>query len=418
MGYKIKKYLDRRAMLKYAGVLGLGIMLICFPGIGAAKNVAEVKVGVIDAFSGFLAKTGGWNKKAYMMAEEEINNAGGIKSLGGAKLKLIFGDCEGKARVGMAVAEKFCNEGMVALVGCYQSGVSYATTQVAEKYKVPQLVPVGVADNITERGFKYTFRHNAKASWLGRDTFAFLKYIGNKTGVKPKTAVILSNDTSYPQSVAKAHEEYAKKTGLVKILGNFSYPMRTSDLSTEISKIKALRPDVLLSTCYLPDGILIIRTMKELDLNPMAHIMIGGPLEIEFAQTLGKLAENILSCTGGWNPDVKVSGAKELNERFKKRFGRDMAAITSMCYGTIFTLKKALEIAGSVDRERLRDALTKVDIPLGKGIMAHGVKFGPDGQNIAAKNLMLQVRDGRLVTCWPLSVAPVEAIWPLPSWKK
>jgi branched-chain amino acid transport system substrate-binding protein len=95
-----------------------------------------------------------------------------------------------------------------------------------------------------------------------------------------------------------------------------------------------------------------------------------------------------------------------------------MAAITSMCYGTIFTLKKALEIAGSVDRERLRDALTKVDIPLGKGIMAHGVKFGPDGQNIEAKNLMLQVRDGRLVTCWPPSVAPVEAIWPLPSWKK
>jgi branched-chain amino acid transport system substrate-binding protein len=386
--------------------------------VRATTKVEEVKVGVIDAFSGFLAKTCGWNKKAFMMAEEDINKAGGIKSLGGAKIKLIFADNEGKAPVGMAVAEKLCNEGVVALVGSYQSDVSFAITQVAEKYKVPILVPVGVADEITERGFKYTFRHNVKASWLSRDTFEFIEYISKKTGVKPKTAVILGNDSSYPQSVGKGHMDYAQKTGLVKIIGNFSYPMKTSDLSTEISKIKSLKPDLLLSTCYLPDGILITRTLKELDVNLMGHIMIGGPLEIEFAQTLGRLAEDILTCTGGWNPDVKIPGAKELNQKFKERFGRDMASITAMCYGTIYTLKEALEMAASVDREKLRESLTMINIPIGKGIMAHGVKFGPDGQNVEAKNLMLQIRDGKLVTVWPPNVAPSEARWPLPNWKE
>ena len=418
MDRKTDNHVGRRTLLKYVWALGLVAMLLAgFPCTGAAENVAEVKVGVIDAFSGFLAKTCGWNKKAYQMAEDEMNQAGGIKSLGGAKLKLIFRDSEGKAQVGMAVAEKLCNEGVTALVGCYQSDVTYSTTQVAEKYKVPQLVPVGVADEITERGFKYTFRHNVKGSWLSRDALEFLEYIGNKTGVKPKTAVIIGNNTSYPQTTAKAYNEYAKKTGVVKIVGEFSYPMRTSDLSTEISKIKALKPDVVLSTCYLPDGILVVRTMKEMDLNVMGHLMIGGPLEVEFAQTLGQLAENMLTVCGGWNQDVKIPGAKELNERFKKRYGINMSAIHMMCYGTIYCLKEALELAGSADREKLRDALTKINIPLGKGVMAHGVKFGPDGQNSEAKSLALQIRGGEQLTCWPPVVSPTESVWPLPNWK-
>jgi branched-chain amino acid transport system substrate-binding protein len=220
MGEKGRKAgtIDRRTLLKYAGALGAGTLLTGFPKMGAGKKVEEVEIGVIDAFSGFFAKTTEWNKKAYEMAKDEINQAGGIKSLGGAKLKLIYHDTEGKAAVGMAVAEKLCNEGVTALVGCYQSDVSFATTQVAEKYRVPQLVPVGVADEITERGFKYTFRHNVKASWLGRDTFGFLKYIGEKTGVKPKTAVLLYNDTGYGQAVSKSQSDYAKKTGLLKII--------------------------------------------------------------------------------------------------------------------------------------------------------------------------------------------------------
>jgi len=407
--------IDRRTLLKYAGALGTGILTSGFPKTGAGKKVEDVQIGIIDAFSGFFAKTTDWNKKAYEMAKDEINKSGGIKSLGGAKLKLIYRDTEGKAAVGMAVAEKLCNEGVTALIGCYQSDVSFATTQVAEKYRVPQLVPVGVADEITERGFKYTFRQNVKGSWLGRDSLAFFKYIGEKSGVKPKTAVILVNDTSYGQSVAKSENEYAKKTGSLKILGDFSYPLKTSDLSAEISKIKSLNPDILLTTCYLTDGILIVRTIKELGLKLMAHLSIGGPLEIEYPKTLGKLAENVFTCTGGWNPDVKIPGAKELNERFNKLYGRDMFSITAMCYGTIYTLKEALEKAGSADREKLREALTRIHIPLGKGVMAHGVKFGEDGQNSEAQNLILQIRDGKLQTVWPREVAPTEAIFPVPD---
>lgn len=302
--------MGRRTFIKCAGVLGAGTVLAGWPRMGIAQRVEEIEVGVIEGFSGFLAKTADWNKKAYEMAKDEINRAGGIKALGGAKLKLIYRDSEGKASVGMAAAEKLCNEKVLALVGCYQSDVSFATTQVAEKYKVPQLVPVGVADEITERGFKYTFRQNVKGSWLGRDSLEFFKYIGEKSGVKPKTAVVLVNDTSYGQSVAKSDVEYAKKIGTLKVIGDFSYPMKTSDLSAEISKIKSLKPDILLTTCYVTDGILVVRTIKELDLKLMAHLSVGAPLEIEFPKTLGKLAENVFTCTGGWNPDVKMPGAR------------------------------------------------------------------------------------------------------------
>lgn len=410
--------LDRRTLLKYAGVLGAGTFMTGLSKMAAAQKVQEVKVGVMDAFSGFMARTGAWNKMGYELAEDDINKAGGIKSLGGAKLKLIYGDVESKASVGMGVAEKFCYEGVTALVGVYQSDVTMATTQVAERHKVPHLVPISLAEEITERGFKYTFRHNVKGSWIGRDALEFLSYIGKKTGKPPKTAVLFYNDTSMSQATLKGYKEFGPKYSWLNIVGDFSYPTKTTDLSIEVSKIKALKPDVILSTSYLADGILMVRTMKELDLNFMGHLQVAGALEPDFPKMLGNLAENVLTCTGGWNYDIKIPGTKELNERYNKRFGRDMFSIVAMCYGTIFTLKEALEIAGSTDREKVREALMKIHIPMGKGIMGHGVKFDENGQNIEAKNLVLQIRDGKLRTVWPPEVAPVEAIWPIPEWKR
>ena len=141
---------------------------------GSAQTV--VKVGNILPLSGPSASVGLQNKQAQDMAVDEINQAGGIKSLGGAKIQLLYADSESKPEKGVAEAERFINtEKVNILTGCWNSAVSYPVSAVAERYAVPFLVPVSVADKITEQGFKNVFRIAAKDSWWTRDQFAFMK---------------------------------------------------------------------------------------------------------------------------------------------------------------------------------------------------------------------------------------------------
>src|SRR5512139_430849 len=159
-------------VLGYAVCGLLAVLLVVGPGQAADK---VVKIGNIEPLSGPSASVGVQGKQAREMAVEEINAAGGIKSLGGAKLELIYADSKSDPTVGMTEAERLINtEKVHILTGCWNSAVTYPTTQVAEKAGIPFVVPVSVRDTITERGFKYVFRVAAKDSWWVRDQFRFL----------------------------------------------------------------------------------------------------------------------------------------------------------------------------------------------------------------------------------------------------
>jgi branched-chain amino acid transport system substrate-binding protein len=155
----------------------IAIPAVAFTMLASTSAWAEnVKIGNIEPMSGPSASLGQQGKAAREMAVEEINAAGGIKSLGGMKLELIYADSESKPEKGVAEAERLINtEKVHLLTGCWNSAVTYPTTAVAERYGIPFVVPVSVADKITEQGFKTVFRIAAKDSWWTRDQFAFLK---------------------------------------------------------------------------------------------------------------------------------------------------------------------------------------------------------------------------------------------------
>ncbi len=143
--------------------------------LGSAQAAQTVKIGNIIPLSGPSASVGIQGKNAREMAVQEINDAGGIKSMGGAKLEMLYADSKSDPTAGVSAAEQMINsDKVVLLTGCWNSAVTYPATQVAERYGVPFVVPVSVRDTITERGFKYTFRVAAKDSWWTRDQFAFL----------------------------------------------------------------------------------------------------------------------------------------------------------------------------------------------------------------------------------------------------
>ena len=125
------------------------VMMGCFSS-SFAQKVESVKIGIIEPLSGSLALIGDKNLKGYQLAIKRINDGGGIKSLGGAKLIPLIGDSEGKPEVAMTQSERLIDQGAVLLVGAYQSAAVFSATQVAEKFKTPFVVSLGVADPITE----------------------------------------------------------------------------------------------------------------------------------------------------------------------------------------------------------------------------------------------------------------------------
>lgn len=149
----------------------------------------EIKIGLLYCMSGPLASIARLCVNGHELALEEINAKGGIKSLGGAKLKFVIGDTESKPEVAMSVAEKLITkDNVTALLGPYSSGIAFPSTQISEKYKCPNIVSGPVADQITERGFKHIFRTVYKATDNTRTALDFIKWLSEKTKVKPKTA--------------------------------------------------------------------------------------------------------------------------------------------------------------------------------------------------------------------------------------
>lgn len=396
----------------------LAAFLIAGPASAPAEETKEVKVGILLPLSGSIAPIGINNRRGHELAVEEINAAGGIKSLGGAKLTMIDGDTEGDPKIGMSQTEKLARRGVVAIMGAYQSGVTFPTTQVAEKLQVPYIDPVAIADKITEgRNFHYIFKVAPKASWYARDQIRFLKYAGDKAGKPVKSVVLMHEDTLFGQSTANGELRFAKEYGL-EVLDNIAYPHNTADVTSTVAHIKELNPDAILFVSYISDAVLITKTMRELDVNIPIIGTSAGHIDPAYVSNLGDTA-NYTFTIGEWNPDIDKPGVKEIAARFMDKFGVAMNGHAAETYMSTMALRDALESTGSTDRRKLRDALAQTKICGDRNILPYEcLEFDASGQNPHAQLVMLQIIDGEYKTVWPPEVASAEPVWPVPSWSQ
>jgi branched-chain amino acid transport system substrate-binding protein len=410
-----ERFLCRRVMsLSVAMVFVLvGFGKPCF-----AQKVDSVKIGIIEPLSGPLALIGDKEVKAFQFAIKKINDAGGITSLGGAKLVPVIGDSEGKPEIGMTQAERLINGGALLLTGSNQSAVVFSATQTAERFKTSFVVATGVADNITERGFKYTFRVMGTSSMLSRQFLAFLKEVGRTTGKPVKSLGLMYEDTLFGQSMSKTHKDNAAGLGYT-IAADLPYPSRTSDVTAQVSKLISAKPDFIILTSYLSDAILITRTLYEMNANPLGFLGTGGYDQPDYIKETGNLSENFIS-NAIWSHTVNIPGVAELNAEFKKINGFDLTGFGGVCYSSMFAIKDALERAGSTDKEKIRNALVATDIKVKEkgNILHYGIKFDEKGQNIHATELLNQIKGGQFVPVWPADFAMAKTVWPFPGWKK
>ena len=402
-------------------VVAVAVLLL---GTGNGLQAAEevVRIGNIIPLSGPSASVGEQGRNAREMAVEEINAAGGIKSLGGAKLEMFYADSESKPEKGVSEAERMINtEKVHLLTGCWNSAVTYPTTAVAERYGIPFVVPVSVADKITEQGFKTVFRIAAKDSWWTRDQFAFLKDIQEEVKTEIKTLAFVYENGDWGKGFAGQWRALAEKNGY-RIVLDEPYPSTTTDLSPVVQKIRRARPDALMLVSNAADAILLTNTLADYKVKLKAIIASGGGhADPSFLKATGSNARYLFDIVE-WETDVNKPGVKEINEKFKTRYGYNLAGEAVDAYIAMYVIKDVLERAGSLDPVKIREALAKTNLRSGPAMIASydAIEFDATGQNKHAALSIVQINDLgnglERITVWPKGArrAGYTPVFPVP----
>ncbi|EKD38635.1 MAG: hypothetical protein ACD_75C00666G0002 [uncultured bacterium] len=383
----------------------------------------NVKIGNIEPMSGPSATLGQQGKAAREMAVEEINAAGGIKSLGGMKLELIYADSESKPEKGVAEAERLINtEKVNVLTGCWNSAVTYPTTAVAERYGIPFVVPVSVSDKITDQGFKNVFRIAAKDSWWTRDQFTFLKDIQAEFGTKIEKLAFVYENGDWGKGFATQWKKLAEDAGY-KVVLDEPYPSTTTDLSPVVQKIRRANPDVLMLVSNAADAILLTNTIAEYKVKVKAIVASGGGhADPSFMKAVGKNAQYLFDIVE-WETDLNKAGAKEANDKFKAKNGYNLTGEAVDAYLAMYVIKDALERAASLEPAKIREALAATNLTDGPGMIVgyDAVKFDATGQNEKASPVIVQVNDlGKgleRISIWPKAArrAGYTPVFPMPE---
>ena len=405
---------NRLSKMLSVAVMGISAFTLQL-GPVTAHAAESIKVGILLPLSGGVAPIGINNRRGHELAVEEINANGGISALGGAKLEMIDGDTQGKPEIGITELQKLERKGVVAIMGAYQSGVTFPVTQVSEKLQVPFIDPVAIADSITSRGFKYLFKVSPQASWYARDQIRFVKEASEKAGKPVKSVVLLHEDTLFGKSTGDGQVKAAADYG-IEVLDRIAYPKETADMTATLAKIKQMNPDAVLLVSYLSDAVLITKTMKELGINAPIVGTSAGHIDPAYISTLGADADYTFT-VGEWATDVKKTGVEEIAKKFKAKFGIDMNGHAAETYMSTYVLKDALERAGSTNRKKLRDALAETKLCGDKNILPYDcIRFDQTGQSPEAQLIIMQIIDGKHKTVWPFESASADLNWPVPAW--
>jgi branched-chain amino acid transport system substrate-binding protein len=387
--------LHRRDFLaKSAGaVLGAGVLAV--PGILRHAVAAEpVNIGGLYPVTGSFAQIGQGCVNAAKLAVQMVNDAGGIKSLGGAKLNLIISDVQSDTTVTRTETDRLISGyKLSAIHGCFASALTLIASEVAERAKMPLLT--GSSTDQLNKGRHYTFTPFSRASQFAQAQLRMARLVSDK----PKVAVIFEN-TAFGTSTSNGLREQAPGEG-VEIVMFEPYSAGLTDASPLINKVKASGANMLFPVSYLNDLILIIRAIKQVGLEVAINGGSGGFVIPDFYKNVGNVAEGLLG-VAHWNHDINPD-AQSVNAAYQKQYGEFLFEYAGGLVAQTFMIADALERAASTDPQKVRDAIASLDISAGYAAMCPGgkVKFGPDGKNIYAHPVGVQWQHGDLATVFP-----------------
>jgi len=380
----------------------------------------DVYVGLLAPLTGGLAYLGDLSVKGMGLAVEEINAAGGIKSVGGANISLIVFDSGASAEEATTALRRMLtlHPEISAVYQPWPSGYVLASAPIAESEQVPMFC-TSWANGLTESGYKYIFRVAPKASDLQDSGVRALLALGeDRTGRKLQRIAFAYDDNPLNKDLMDSLKKVAEDLGRDVVLDEtWKSPM--TDATPLLLKVQAAQPDVFF--CYainMEDAYLIVRKFTETGLDkiiPQCYYG-GGLMHPDFVKVLGeKLVDGKLGISD-WNV---VAGATSTEEKYKARYGEAfLPKDAALAYGTGWIIKEALEKAGSRDAKVLRTAMLQLNVAEGSATVLWGppVRFKPSGDIDLGEFacVLVQWQSGKLETVFPEGLATAEAIWPTP----
>lgn len=392
----------------------------------------EVKIGAIYPLSGQVAKSGEDTLNGIRLAVEVVNGkfdlplplaqAEGLPRLGGAKIRLIAADHQGSPEVGASEAERLITrEKVAALIGAFHSSVAATSSQMAERYAVPYITGESEATNLTERGFKWFFRTTPSSQTQARDYFEFLSDLVKTGRANIKRIAIIHENTLWGEEFAKSVRKYFPEYPQFSLATDISYAHGTTDLTSEVQRLVAAKPDVVLHAAYDAEAILLAKTYKLLGFNPQGTLAHGAAFVSSAFRNALREDSNYFLIREHWSRDLApqkpVLG--KVAEMYRQRYGgKDMDGTPARAFTAMMTLADAINRAGSTQPEAIRRALQDTNLSAEQIIMPWpGIKFDATGQNIMSRGILVQTQNEVPKLVWPFSLASAPLVWPRPAWK-
>ncbi|MCI8550321.1 MAG: ABC transporter substrate-binding protein [Lachnospiraceae bacterium] len=403
------------------------------PGGNVQEDV--IKIGVLYPTTGSSSVIGLTCQQACIMAAEIINGSypdldmplaaeEGLPNLNGAKIEVVLGDTQGDPIYGQSEAERMITqEGVVAIVGCFNSSVGLTISQICQQYEVPFINADCASKSLSlnNEGYEWHFRTGFVETATAEGYFDYMDALREK-GEEINTLALVYENSEAGITASDSQRELAEKRGYEIVL-EVSYPSSTTDVSSEAKKIKAADPDVIIHGTYVSDAILYTEAYKALNYNPKMLLACSGgfttPQYLEAVNSDG----NYYSCLDTWS--ISLGETKPLvtqvNEIYQSMYGADkmMDGVNARSFNGMITICDAINRAGSTENKAIFDALLETNIDAGKLITAYGIEFDEASHdNKHASLLMTQIFDGEYLVTWPFDSAGADYVYPIPAWSE
>jgi branched-chain amino acid transport system substrate-binding protein len=380
---------------------------------GAAGDT--ILFGSAVSLTGSLTKEGHLTQEGYELWKTYVNSHGGLKvGSKSYKVDIKYYDDESKPNTAAQLASRLIDQDHVDfLLGPYGSGTSFTVAGIAERTKVPMVEGNGAAEKIFNQGFHYTFGILSPAK---RYLEGILE-MALTLKPRPQTVAVSASSDAFSLEVQQGVVDYANLHHLKVVYAN-KYPENPTDVSSVISAIKAANPDIILNAGHLQDALLVQKGLKDQNVQAKIYGYSVGPDTPDFVGTLGKDADFVF---GGaqWSESVKYHGtagfystAKQYADAFDAQFHHRPDYHNAESTAACLAFQYALQKAGTLDKDKVRDALASLDVVTFFGIL----KFDPRGLNVYKPMVVNQIQNGKLLTVWPAGLAAAKVLYPAPPW--
>jgi branched-chain amino acid transport system substrate-binding protein len=403
-----------------------GAAVLGFPAVLRAQ-APTVKLGLIHPVTGPLAEDGQACRLGAQLAAEHINAAGGIKSMGGAKLELLLADTQSKPDVARTEAERLINAGAQILQGPFSSGDAAAIVPVVQQRRVPFLVDIAAADPITgnvakavkdgHQKVQYVYRNFPTGSSFGRRAVQYFNEIFKETGVAPKRVVLMHTNDLFGQSQARgfvaAHKAAAPAWEIVDVI---PWPEPPSDLSTEVARARSLKPDIIAPITRPASAQLLLPELAKQRVEVLGVVSPGSPGLYEAGQlaVLKEHLEHVLDSVP-W-PDFRNPRTQRVAEEYAKRSGgKTFDTNSGYPYDGTHIVADALERAKSTDPDAVVQALKETKLTSLVMLQSGPAMFNEIGDNPNAVPVMIQIQNQKPVVVWPRDLAAAKLVFPRPK---